>query len=466
MSSEVRLPLSSVAPNAERLAALKTLFPEAFTEGKIDFERLKQALGASIQTVRERYSLNWAGRTHAINALQSLSVGTLQQAREESVGFDTTEHLIIEGDNLEVLKLLQKSYFGKVKMIYIDPPYNTGNEFIYPDNFREGLEDYLKFSGQMSAEGTATTSNKETNGRYHSKWLSMMYPRLFLAKNLLRDDGVIFVSIDDHEVYNLRLMMNEIFGEENFLATIVWQKKYAPSNDTVDFSATHDYVMVYGKVRPYNGSGKAIALLGRVDRTEEQNKLYKNPDNDQRGDWASDNYLCNKSAEQRPNLYYPIIHPKTGNEIWPDRTAVWRYSQERHAQNVRENRVWWGLEQENQVPRYKRFLSEVQGVVSDTWWIHKDSGHNDEAKKQLKALFPDTSITFDTPKPSRLIKRIVKLASPDDAAGDDIILDFFAGSGTTAQAVLELNNEDGKRSVSDDSAHHARACAARHCENE
>ena len=445
MSAEARIPLTSISPDADRIASLQSLFPEAFTEGKVDFERLKQALGESIQTDRERYGLNWAGKSDAIHVLQSLSVGTLQPQREESVNFDTTENLIIEGDNLEVLKLLQKSYFGKVKMIYIDPPYNTGNEFIYPDNFREGLEDYLRFSGQMSAEGTATTNNKETDGRYHSKWLSMMYPRLFLAKNLLREDGVIFVSIDDHELHNLRLMMNEVFGEENFLANVVWQKKYAPSNDTVDFSYMHDYIMVYGKARPYNDAGKAIALLGRMDRTEEQNKLYKNPDNDERGLWRTDNYLCNKSADERPNLYYPIIHPKTGEEIWPNRSAVWRYSKDRHARNVSENRVWWGLTQDNKVPAYKRLFSEVRGIVSDTWWTHKDCGHNDEAKKQLKALFPDTSITFDTPKPSRLIKRMVKLASPDDGAGDDIILDFFAGSGTTAQAVLELNQEDGGR---------------------
>lgn len=443
MSSDVRIPLVSSSPDVGRVEALKVLFPEAFTEGRVDFDRLKQALGQAVQSDRERYGLNWAGKSQAIQALQSLSVGTLRPMREESVNFDTTENLIIEGDNLEVLKLLQKSYFGKVKMIYIDPPYNTGNEFIYPDNFREGLEDYLKYSGQMSAEGTATTSNKETDGRFHSKWLSMMYPRLFLAKNLLREDGVIFVSIDDHEVHNLRLLMNEIFGEENFLATIVWQKKYAPSNDTVDFSATHDYVMVYGRARQYSTAGKAIALLGRTSRTEEQNKIYKNPDNDDRGEWTSGDYTCNKSAEQRPNLFYPIIHPRNGNEIWPDRSAVWRYSQERHNQNVTENRIWWGSNQENEVPRYKRFLSEVQGVVSDTWWAYKDSGHNDEAKKQLKLLFADSAITFDTPKPSRLIKRIIKLASPDDVAGDDIILDFFAGSGTTAQAVLEQNREDG-----------------------
>lgn len=438
---DTRMPLTSQNVTAERIEALRELFPEAFTEGAIDFAKLKQALGDFTDDSPERYGLSWAGKSDAIRAVQSLSSGTLVPCKEESVNFDTTENLFIEGDNLEALKLLQKSYYGKVKMIYIDPPYNTGHEFIYPDNYCEGLEDYLKYSGQVDASGTQLVSDTEKSGRHHSKWLSMMYPRLFLANNLLSDDGVVFVSIDDNEVHNLRFIMNEIFGEENFLGCILWQKKYAPSNDTVDFSDAHDFILVYGKMRKFSEAGKAFALLGRMERTEEQNKLYKNPDNDPRGLWASDNYLCNKTADQRPNLYYPIIHPKTGKEIWPSRTAVWRYSKARHGHNVRENRVWWGINGENEVPRYKRFLDEVGGVIADTWWTHRDAGHNDEAKKQIKALFPDAPQVFDTPKPTRLINRMLKLATnPDD---DCIVLDFFAGSGTTAHAVLKLNQEDG-----------------------
>ena len=279
MLPETRMPLNSLSPNADRLAELKALFPEAFAEGKIDFDRLKQALGEAVQTDRERYGLNWAGKTNAIHALQSLSVGTLKPDRKESVNFDTTENLIIEGDNLEVLKLLQKSYFGKVKMIYIDPPYNTGNEFIYPDNFREGLDDYLKYSGQLSAEGTATTSNKETDGRYHSKWLSMMYPRLFLAKNLLRDDGAIFVSIDDHEVHNLRLLMNEIFGEDNFVASFVWQKRYSRDNRPT-VGAVHDYIVLYAK-----NSGRFAETRSLLPPDEESMAVYRNPNNDPKGRW-------------------------------------------------------------------------------------------------------------------------------------------------------------------------------------
>jgi adenine-specific DNA-methyltransferase len=439
--TEDKLPLTSQDVLVDKIEALQELFPEVFAEGRVDFERLKQALGESIDEGRERYGLSWAGKSEAIRNLQAQSVGTLTPLLEESVNFETTENIFIEGDNLEVLKLLQKSYHNQIKMIYIDPPYNRGGEFIYPDNFREGLEDYLRYSGQKNDEGIKLTTKTETNGRHHSKWLSMMYPRLFLARNLLCQEGVIFISIDDNEVHNLRLISNEVFGEENFVACICWQKKYAPSNDTVDFSSTHDFILVYAKQRKFLESGKLAPLLSKVERTEEQNKLYKNPDSDPRGLWASDNYLCNKSADQRPNLYYPIIQPRTGREIYPSRTAVWRYSRERHERNIQENRVWWGIDQDNDVPRYKRFLSEVKGVIADTWWTHKDAGHNDEAKKQVKALFPENTQVFDTPKPIRLIKRILELATDLDTG--DIVLDFFAGSSTTAHAVIDLNRVDG-----------------------
>lgn len=444
MTDETKLPLTTPNPADDLLAQLRAAAPQIFSEGKIDLDKFKAALGEHIEPRIERYGLNWAGKSDAFRNVQQPSVGTLLPMPDASVDWDSTENLIIEGDNLEVLKLLQKPYHGKVKMIYIDPPYNTGNEFIYPDNFREGLDDYLRYSGQVSEAGIKQSTNTETSGRFHSKWLNMMYPRLFLARNLLRDDGVIFVSIDDNEVHNLRILMNEVFGEENFMANICWQKRYAPSNDTVDFSPTHDFIVVYGKNRRYTDAGKAIALLGKTERTEEQNKMYRNPDNDPRGAWRADNYLCNKTADQRPNLYYAIIHPKTGKEILPNRTAVWRYSQERHEKNVKENRVWWGLEQDNSVPAYKRFLSEVGGIVADTWWQFKDSGHNDEAKKQIKELFPDAHSVFDTPKPPRLIGRMLKLTTNhEDEDLPDIVLDFFAGSGTTGQAVLEQNEADG-----------------------
>jgi len=475
MTDDTKLPLTSVDLTEALLGQLRATSPQIFSESRVDFAKLQAALGEHIDTNPERYGLTWAGKRDAFRNVQVPSVATLRPQPEESVNWDSSENLIIEGDNLEVLKLLQKPYHGKVKMIYIDPPYNTGNEFIYPDNFREGLDEYLRYTGQLGEDGTATSTNKDTSRRYHSNWLNMMYPRLFLARNLLKEDGVIFVSIDDHEVHNLRLLMDEVFGEENFVACICWQKKYAPANDTVDFSPMHDFILVYGKERKYTDGGKAIALLNRQERTEENNKQYKNLDDDERGLWRTDNYLCNKTAEQRPNLYYAITHPKTGQEIWPSRSAVWRYSKERHEQNVRENRVWWGITQGNSVPAYKRFLSEVSGVIATTWWTHQDSGHNDEAKKETRLLMGDSGIEFDTPKPVRLLKRMIELAThkPEQAGDDaalsvqekpasyltavkkatrvesnaeavqDIVLDFFAGSGTTAHAVLDLNQEDG-----------------------
>ena len=259
---ETKLPLTSRDVNAERLARLHELFPEAFTEGKPDLKKFPQLLGDAATDAPERYGLSWAGRSEAIRAIQITSLGTLLPAREESVDFDASENLIIEGDNLEVLKLLQGGYHGRVKMIYIDPPYNTGGEFIYPDNYKEGLADYLKFSGQVSGEGIKLTTNAETDGRYHSKWLTMMYPRLFLARNLLREDGVIFVSIDDHEVHNLRAVMNEIFGEENYLAAVAWQRRDTPANDVQGFSTYHEYIVCYAK----QIEAAAVGLVARRPR--------------------------------------------------------------------------------------------------------------------------------------------------------------------------------------------------------
>lgn len=425
----------------ERREQLRKIFPEAWSESGLDFDKLRAALGDLSDERSERYLFSWAGKRDALQLLQTPSRAALRPAPDESVGWDETQNLFIEADNLEALKLLYKPLFNRVKMIYIDPPYNTGNDFIYPDNFADSLKNYQAQIGQRDANGDLQTSKPDANGHIHSRWLSMMYPRLFLARQLLKDDGVIFVSIDDNEVHHLRLLMNEVFGEENFVANVVWEKKYAPSNDTLDFSYMHDYIMVFGKQRQLSDSGKNVAFLKKTERTEEQNKLYKNLDDDTRGLWRTDNYVCNKNAEERPNLYYPIIQPKTGEEIWPSRMAVWRYSKQRHEQNVAENRVWWGINQDNKVPAYKRFLTDVGGIISGTWWQHKDSGHNDEAKKQLRDLFYDDSLVFDTPKPTRLLKRMLRLAtSPKE---DDIILDFFSGSGTTAQAVLELNREDG-----------------------
>lgn len=427
-----RLPLTSADVLGEREERLKELFPEAFVEGEIDFDRLRNALGDFVGEGRERYGLSWAGKADAIRAIQAPSVGTLVPCPDESVNFDTTENLFIEGDNLEVLKLLQKSYYGKVKMIYIDPPYNTGGEFIYPDNFREGLEEYLRYSGQVGEGGVRLSTNAETSGRFHSKWLDMMYPRLFLARTLLREDGVIFVSIDDHEQHNLRLLMDEVFGSENFVANIIWQKKYAKQNDATWFSTSHDHILLYAR-------NKGAWTPHKLIRTPEQLKGYKNPDNDPRGLWQSVVYTCNKTREERPNLYYPITHPTTGAEVLPSPTRVWGYEPDTHKKHIEEGRMWWGMNNEKEKPRLKSYLSEVgKGLVPDTLWLREDVGDNQDAKRAILELFE--SAPFETPKPPSLIERMLEVSTKPDQA--DIVLDFFAGSCTTAEAVLNLQSRD------------------------
>lgn len=436
---------SSLDIAEQRRRELKQLLPGVFTETTgpdgqpvetIDFERLKAELGTFSDVYegrRERYGMEWPGKRDCMKLIQEPSRATLKPCRKESVDFDTTQNLFIEGDNLEVLKLLQKSYYGKVKMIYIDPPYNTGKEFIYPDKYSESLETYLAYAGLVDDEGKKFSTNTAAEGRFHTKGLNMMYPRLYLARNLLREDGVIFISIDDNEVENLRRMCDEIYGEENFIASACWQKKYAPSNDATDISPSHDYVLVYLKQRRLNDSGKSLSTLNRLERDESMNKPYKNPDNDPRGEWRADNYLCNKSAEERPNLYYSIVNPNTEEEIWPKKTAVWRYSRDQHKKHEKEGRVWWGIDGKNSTPAYKRFLSDVGGKMPTTWWGFEDVGHNDEAKKEINKLFSDTDRNFDTPKPLRLIRRIIELSQGREG---DIMLDFFAGSSTTAHAAM------------------------------
>jgi len=345
-------------------------------------------------------------------------------------------------------------------MIYIDPPYNTGNEFIYPDNYREGLDEYLRYSGQVSEEGLKQSTNTETSGRFHSKWLNMMYPRLFMARNLLRDDGVIFVSIDDHEVHNLRMLMNEVLGEENFVASVIWQKNYAPKSSARHFSEDHDYVLVYAK---YATTWTPNLLA----RTEEQNAVYKNPDNDPRGLWRPNNL----SARNYYSKWTYSIRCPGGRVIeGPPTGSYWRVSEEKFRAMDKDNRIYWGADGNN-IPAPKIFLSEVkQGRVPQTLWYYDDVGHTQEAKKDLISLvaFSDSDSVFDTPKPARLIKRMLQLATTPGEKPDarphvsdmtaeyrvkgqahkeinppEIVLDFFAGSGTTAQAVIEQNNEDG-----------------------
>lgn len=408
------------------MARLRELFPEAFSEGKTDLKILTQLLGDAVSDAPERYGLSWAGKSDAIRAIQVTSPGTLLPAREESVNFDTTENLIIEGDNLEVLKLLQGAYHGQVKMIYIDPPFNTGNEFIYPDNYKEGLADYLRFSGQVSREGIKLTTNAETDGRYHSKWLTMMYPRLFLARNLLREDGVIFVSIDDHEIHNLRAMMNEIFGEENFLIQLIWHRRQMADSRNEDRASTdHEYVVAYKR-------GEAALRGVDVDTSK-----YENPDADPRGAWFSADLTGLATKEQRPNLHYDLVNPGTGKAYPPSPTRGWSCSQETMARYLRENRILWPAKPEGR-PRLKKFLSEVTNFQTG-FSSMLQVGHTTEGTRIIQELFAEKVFPFS--KPVSLMDELIKQGTTKDEAA--IVLDFFGGSGTTAQAVLELNAEDG-----------------------
>ena len=426
---DTKMPLTSEDILKSKIEAVQIYFPEVFAEGKIDFAKLKQALGEFVDDSPERYGLSWAGKSEAVRAVQSLSSGTLIPCPDASVNWDTTENLFIEGDNLEVLKLLQRSYYGKVKMIYIDPPYNTGNEFIYPDNFREGLDSYLEYTGQLGDENVRLSTNTETNGRFHSNWLNMMYPRLFLARNLLRDDGVIFVSIDDNEVSNLRKLCDEIYGENNYIADIVWEKRYTRNNDAKMMCSVVDHILLFRK-------SEALSTL-REPRTEKTDSIYLNPDNDPRGPWTSVSYISQRTKQQRQNLSYAIENPIT-RDIIEHPINAWKYSKEQYEIHVKENRLYWGKEGKHQYPRLKRFLSELnEGVVPVNLWNYKETGTIDDGTKILDSLIGKD--VFDYPKPPSLLRRMMEMSTSEG----DIILDFFSGSSTTAHAVLQLNKDIG-----------------------
>jgi adenine-specific DNA-methyltransferase len=420
-----------VNANFEKLAEL---FPNCVTEtaeGKaIDFDLLKQELShAVVEGNKERYRLEWPGKKEAIVTANIPTTKTLRPVREDSVDFDNTENLYIEGDNLEVLKLLQESYLGKIKMIYIDPPYNTGKDFVYKDNFAKDAQEELIASGQKDEYNQRLVVNPETAGRYHSDWLSMMYPRLKLARNLLKEDGVIFISIDDNEVHNLRKVCDEIFGEGNFISQLIWQRAFSPKNDARFISVSHDIILMYSK-------SISEFKIGRLPRTEDANARYSNPDNDPRGVWMSSDISV---KTYNPYNDYPITTP-SGRIVEPPAGRCWRLSKKAFFERLEDNRIWFGPNGDN-TPRIKRFLSELrnEGMVPTSILFHKDVGHSQEGAQEVVKLFEGKG-HFDGPKPIRLLIHLLILANLKE---DDIVLDFFSGSASTAHAVLQQNAEKG-----------------------
>lgn len=382
----------------------------------------------------ERYQFTWPDKKKSVLLANAPINKTLRPCREESVDFDNTENLYIEGDNLEVLKLLQETYLGKIKMIYIDPPYNTGNDFVYEDDFAQSTDEYLANSGQYDEDGNRMVQNAESNGRFHTDWLNMIYPRMKLAKDLLAEDGIIFVSIDEHESHNMRKICDEIFGAENFISQIVWEKRYTRSNNAKRFTTLTEPIICYVK------SITSVTDI-KEKRSDKADSIYSNPDNDPRGAWTSVSYVNPATKEQRPNLVYPILNPITGVVV-EHPTNAWKYEKSTYDKHVQENRLYWGKAGENTYPRLKKFLSEMDGgMVPVDLWRQEDTGTTDQGSKELESLLGRK--IFDFPKPPSLVKRIISLILNGDDGKNNIILDFFSGSATTAHAVMQLNAEDG-----------------------
>lgn len=422
----------------ENFKKLAEMFPNAVTETidengevvrAIDKDVLMQEINTRVvDGNEERYQFIWPDKKKSVLLANAPINKTLRPCREESVDFDNTENLYIEGDNLEVLKLLQETYLGKIKMIYIDPPYNTGNDFVYEDDFAQSTEEYLANSGQFDAEGNRLVKNLDSNGRFHTDWLNMMYPRLRLAKDLLTDTGVIFISIDENEAQNMRKICDEIFGEQNFISQLGWQKVYSPKNQARYFSNDYEFVLCYCR-------NKDVFTLGMLPRTNAMNARYKNPDNDPRGDWKPGDCVGNG---ERKNGYYDVVSPFTGKVFNVPKGKHWVYAPDTMKKMLAENRIYFGKDG-NAFPAVKQFLSDVTGRRASSLLLYEDYGHTDMAKKDLIKLFSDlVQVPFDTPKPVKLIKMLSILGTEKG----DIILDFFSGSATTAQAVMELNAED------------------------
>ena len=410
---------------------LEDLVPEAIADGKVDVAKLKELLQEDAGDTNERFGLFWPGKKRAMRAAQDPTSATLRPAPELSKDWDTTDNIFIEGDNLEVLKVLQRQYHNKIKMIYIDPPYNTGKDFVYPDNFKEGLANYLEFSQQVDAGNKKVSTNTETAGRYHSNWLNMMYPRLKLARNLLTDDGVIFISIDDAEQSNLKKLCDEIFGESNFEGSIKWRRRSNQPNDDGKMVATvSEYILIYSRnsnnLNSQNG-------FGRMPLSDERLSAYTNPDNDPRGAWSSTPWMASKG---QGGSEYTITTPSGVSY-----TGVWLGNRQTYQRLIAENKIIFPDSGKGK-PRKKIFAKEriAKGQAAIDFWVGKSYGDNLTATSEVKSLFVEFQRVFDYPKPTAMIKSLARIGSPNH---DDIILDFFSGSGTTAHAVMQLNAEDG-----------------------
>ena len=424
--------IESTKETDERLEALKQLYPEIFSDGKINLDAFKDVTGTSdLPEGQDRtpgyYGLYWPGKRAAKQLARKEAEGTLEPVPGDGVNEDTTHNIYIEGDNLEVLRILKQSYKGRVKMIYIDPPYNTGNDFIYPDDFKMPVEEYLKMTGQADEGGKKLVTNLKSNGAFHTTWLNMMYPRLQLAKELLTEDGVIFISIDDNEQANLKLLCDDVFGEENFVANLVWERAFSPKNDARFISNSHDYVLMYAK-------NIENFIIGRLPRTEEANARYSNPDNDPRGVWmSSDISVKTYNAEND----YPITTP-SGRVVEPPAGRCWSLSAKAFAERLQDNRIWFGPDG-NGTPRIKRFLTELkfEGMAPTSILFYKEVGHSQEGAQEVAKILDGGF--FSGPKPIRLMRRLMTLANLEK---DSIIVDFFSGSASTAHAVMELNKDD------------------------
>jgi adenine-specific DNA-methyltransferase len=406
---------------AENIEALKALLPSIVSDGKIDFDVLRQLLGDDADEGDERYGLNWNGKRRARAFALTPSLGTVRPSKQDSVNWENTQNLVVEGDNLDVLKLLRKSYAGRVKLIYIDPPYNTGSDFVYPDDYSDTIGNYERLTGQRDAEGVRLTSNKEASGRFHTDWLNMMYPRLIVAKELLSDDGIIAVSIGDGELPTLVHMMRDIFGEENAVATLVWKSRQNKDNRTeTGVSVDHEYIVTFGA--RFRGEARDVGA-------------YTNPDNDERGPWTSANMVGLATPDRRPNLHYDLIDPATGiNYGCPP--LGWRYDKNTMRRLIEEGRILWPASQDGR-PRRKSFLSDLGSEFTGYSSIIGERVFTRHGTADIAELF-DKRI-FDFPKPVALISQLIEQTT----ANDSIVLDFFGGSGTTGHAVLGVNAKDG-----------------------